>query len=93
MRNINLRKVVLGLTALVSIGVLTACSYTNPVARSYYLDRSCGVYYVDDMGNKVYSGKYDSGELTGLTLMQGADGRWYYQDAWGNRLYKSRWCK
>ena len=93
MRKLILRKVALGLTALVGVSVLAACSYTNPVARSYYLDHSCSVYYVDDLGNKVYSGKYDREEMLGLTMMKGDDGRWYYQDAWGNRVYKSKYCK
>ena len=93
MRNVTLRKVVMGLATVASLGVLTACSYTNPVARSYYLDRNCDVYYVDQYGNHVTDGKYGRDDLTGLTLMQGSDGRWFYQDAWGNRIYKSRWCK
>jgi hypothetical protein len=94
MRYLTLRKVVLALATLASVGVLTACTNNNGVFRDYYIDRSCNTYYVDMFGNRVYeNGKYDSADFTGLPMQQDANGRWFYQDAWGNRVYKSRFCQ
>lgn len=93
MRNVTLRKVVLALVTVVSVGMLTACT-NNGTFREYYVDRNCNTYYVDVFGNRVYEmGKYDSSDFVGLPMQQDANGRWFYQDAWGNRVYKSRFCR
>lgn len=93
MQKFTLRKALLVVVAVSSLGALTACTNSSPVYRNYYLDRSCSVYYVNDHGEKVYGGKYNRDDMLPLEWQQGADGRWYRQDSWGNRLYKSKYCK
>ena len=88
----NSKKVLLAIASVIGISALTACTPSNPVARTYMLDSQCQVYYVNDLGDRVYDGKYSGKDLVGLPMMQDANGRWYYVDSFGNRVYKAKRC-
>lgn len=91
------KKLAIGVSAvLLSIAAIDASA--SAAYRTYYLDRHCNYYYIYNCdacsgGVRVYTGEhYFGGQLTGLPLHKSCDGRWYYQDAWGNTVYTSKHC-
>lgn len=88
-----LKKVAVVLVALVGAVVVSACScLSNPPVRSYYLDDTCRYYYVDGAGRTIYGDKYIDARFIGLTLKEECDGRWFYTDHLGNKVYVSKMC-
>ena len=91
MRKLFVGKVALALAALICSGAVSACG--SAVFRTYYMDyKNCTSYYNDAMGNRVVTGYYNGTRFEGLTMHQDARGRWFYQDSWGNRVYKTNRC-
>ncbi len=79
------------LVSILGCALLSACTTSNVPYRTYYLDSSCHYYYTDSTGRVVEA--RDMGiSLVGLPLQRDAMGRWYYQDSYGNRIYRSARC-
>ena len=91
MKRSTLAKVCIALISLCGVTIVSACA-SSEIFRTYYLDGNCNYYYVDGMGHTVVDGKYVDARYIGLPLRRGADGRMFYQDSFGNRVYVSARC-
>lgn len=95
MKHANLKKAGLILVSILGCSIVSAGSCggdCSSVYRTYYTDAYCNSYYTDAMGNRVVEGRVDNSRFVGLPMHQDCNGRWFYQDSFGNRIYKSAHC-
>lgn len=93
MKHANLKKAALVVVSILGCSIVSACGGNScNVYRTYYTDAYCNSYYTDTMGNRVVDGRVDNTRFVGLPMHQDCNGRWFYQDSFGNRIYKSGRC-
>jgi len=79
------------ISSIATMGAYAGGCASDNAYRTYYLDRNCMMYYIDANGNKVVGDRYMPVRESALTKHR-CNGRCYYQDLFGNRMYQSKRC-